>query len=121
MKIEYVDISREEFQNKLKGFQDVLSNLNRESGILDKESIKTPKDLMMQIMSKALITSGIDVDDTIASLMEQAKSIGVFDANNRKNYTRAKQQIDAFLTVGQTNDMIKELDEKFKNQIQFYR
>jgi len=36
VKIEYVDISQEEFQNKLKGFQDVLSNLNRESGILEK-------------------------------------------------------------------------------------
>jgi hypothetical protein len=88
---------------------------------LDTQSIKTPSDLANQMMAKLLLSSGIDVPEAIESLMIQAKDLKVFDVKDRKNYGRAKELIYKTLTSSERNEMIIELDTKFKNQIQFYR
>jgi hypothetical protein len=88
---------------------------------LDSNSIKKPTDLVNQMIVQMLMSSGVDVPEMIDSFLIQAKEKKVFNHKDRKNYTRSKDMIYDRLQVTEKDDMIKELDTKFKNQIQFYR
>ena len=89
---------------------------------IDKNSINSPTDLADQIMANLLQSSDIDVLSGIDEMLKQAKAIKVFDGTNpSRDYKRAKDAIQKRLSSGKDSELIKELDIKFKDHIQFYR
>jgi hypothetical protein len=73
-------------------------------------------------MANLLQASGIDVVAGMDELFKQAKALKVFDgANPSRDYQRAKDAIQKRLSSGKDSELIKELDAKFKDHIEFYR
>ena len=89
---------------------------------IDKNNISSPTNLADQIMANLLQASGIDVVAGMDELFKQAKALKVFDgANPSRDYQRAKDAIQKRLSSGKDSELIKELDAKFKDHIEFYR
>jgi|TARA_R110000782_G_scaffold264362_1_gene357518 hypothetical protein len=89
---------------------------------IDKNSISSPSHLADQVMANLLLASGIDVMAGVDEILKQAKALKVFDTSNpSRDYKRAKDAIYKRLSSGKDSELVKELDSKFKEHIQFYR
>ena len=89
---------------------------------IDKNKIERPSDLANQVMANLLYSSGIDILSGIEELMKQAKQINVFEGGNpSRDYSRAKKHLNNVLQSGRESELVKEIDQKFKDSIAFYR
>jgi len=94
--------------------------INKLSGMqLDKEQIKTPGDLVDQMLGSLIMSSNTDAQERIDELMKQAKGLEVFD--DPKYYSRANSKLKKLLQSTDYSSLVSELDEKVSGAIAFYR